>query len=168
MVLRCLPLILIAGSLFVAFGCRSTPARPPAQVEYVPPTRSSEVATIQGSRRRPGFLDEDHLGYVLMVDRKYLANPAKNWNRPVLLGPGLRIITAEYLNPPYNARADLTLDVKPGVSYQLKIVNGTEGADGKRFNDFWIVETAKGTIVTLVHHAEVTGSKGSYNPFSIN
>jgi hypothetical protein len=166
MAIRCLPLMTIAGGLLVLDGCRTATTTAGAS-GYVPPARSTEVATILGSRRRPGFLAEDHLGFVLMVDRKIVANADKAWNQPLNLAAGKRTITAEYRNGSSSARADLELDVKPGATYHLKIVNGTEG-EGRRFNDFWIVDARTGSVVTSVYHAEISGGNSNYNPFSVN
>lgn len=166
MAMRCLPLIAIAGGLLVLAGCR-TATKVASGSTYAPPARSTETATITGSRRRPGFLAEDHLGYVLLVDSKFVANAEKAWNEPLPIAAGRRVITAEYRNGAFSARADLVLEAAPGATYQLKIVNGTEGTDGKRFNDFWIVDTRSGGVVTSVHHAEISGGAGNYNPFSV-
>jgi hypothetical protein len=169
MVMRCLPWILIAGSLLVGLvGCRSSTYRGAAQSEYRPPAESAEVARLIGTRRRPGFLAEDHVGYVLLVDRTFVPNPRRNWDQPLLLAPGRRIITAEYLNGPFSARVDIVLEARPGASYELKIANGVEGGEGRRFNDFWIVNSADGSVVTQVHHVLVSGSSGNYNPFQVN
>lgn len=166
MAMRCLPLIAIAGGLLVLAGCR-TVTKVPSGSAYVPPARGADTATITGSRRRPGFLSEDHLGYVLLVDSKFVTNAEKAWNQPLVIPAGRRIVTAEYKNGAFSARADLTLEAVPGAAYQLKIVNGTEGGDGKRFNDFWIVDTRSGQVVTTVYHAEISGGTGNYNPFSV-
>lgn len=166
MAMRCLPLIAIAGGLLVAAGCKSV-SKPPAQSGYNAPSPGTEVATLIGTRRRPGLLAEDHLGYVLLVDSRFVANAEKAWNQPLAIAAGRRVITAEYRNGTSTARADIVLETKPGASYQLKIVNGTEGTDGRRFNDFWIVEARTGAVVTSVYHTSVAGGPDRYNPFSV-
>ena len=168
MALRCLSVLLIAGSLLFSFGCRASTYRAAAQTEYQPPAESSGVARLTGTRRRPGFLAEDHVGYVLLVDRMFVPEPRKNWAKSVLLAPGTRIITAEYVNGPASARVDIVLEAQPGASYELKIANGTDGNTGRRFNDFWIVNSSDGAVVTRVHHVPISGGAGTYNPFQIN
>jgi len=166
MAMRCLPLLAIAAGLFVTAGCH-TKTKVPSDSGYAVPSPGTEVATITGSRRRPGFLSEDHLGYVLLVDSKFVRDASKAWNQPLKIAAGRRIITAEYRNGTFTARADLVLEARPGATYQLKIVNGTEGGEGKRFNDFWIVDARSGGLVTDVHHAEISGNAAPYNPFSV-
>jgi len=168
MALRCLSVLLIAGSLFFSFGCRASTYRAAAQSEYQPPAESAGVAQLTGTRRRPGFLAEDHVGYVLLVDRRFVPEPRKNWDKPVLLAAGTRIITAEYANGPFSARVDITLEAQPGARYELKIANGIDGSNGRRFNDFWIVNSSDGAVVTRVHHVPVSGGTGAYNPFQVN
>jgi hypothetical protein len=164
---RCLLLFALAGGWFFSLGCQHQTDGPAAQSEYKPPGRGAETAVIQGMRRRMGFLADDHLGYILLVDRKFISNARRGWDKPIVLEAGKRTLTAEYTYGPFTARADIVLEVKPGASYQLRIMNGTEGADGSRFNDFWIVD-ASGRVVSQVQHAPISGGNSNYNPFSVN
>jgi hypothetical protein len=156
----------VCGALLVA-GCSTTSTGAAAQSAYQPPDKGAEIGTIKGTRRRLGFLADDHYGYVLLVDRKFISNPRKGWDKPVPLTAGRHTITAEYTYGPYTARADIVLEVKAGTSYQLMVLNGTEGADGSRFNDFWIVDSS-GKVVSQVYHATISGGNSNYNPFSVN
>jgi hypothetical protein len=166
MLMRCFSLALGVCSVLLFAGCNTASTGAAAQSAYQPPEKGTEVSSLKGTRRRLGFLADDHYGYVLLVDQRFIPNARKHWDKSILLSAGRHTITAEYTYGPYMARGDIVLEVKPGTTYQLMVLNGTEGPEGSRFNDFWIVDSS-GKVVSQVYHASVSGGS-NYNPFSVN
>src|SRR5262245_62040354 len=110
----CLLLIVFAAGL--GTGCQTKSEGAAAQSEYKAPARGADVGILKGTRRRMGFLADDHLGYVLLVDRKFVPNARKSWDKPIMLEAGRRTITVQYTYGTFTARADIALEVKPGTT----------------------------------------------------
>jgi hypothetical protein len=149
-----------AGLVAVLAGCSTAP-EVPAEEFYQPPAPGAGVATLRGSSiKENGFFGSEHRGFVSMIDLRTVPDAAEHWDDPVVLRPGKRSVTAEYRYSNFMSRAYLAFEAKPGASYQLMIKNSRDdAADGRLYNDFWIVDLATGKTVTPVYHRQLSGGK---------
>ena len=156
---RALPLLL---SLFLPLfsGCATDSGTPPPN-RFQPPAAGAEIAFLKGMEiKEPGMFGSDHTAYVISVGQLKVDQPEDNWDKPLAVLPGKRTIGVEYHYSNFHARAQLTVQLRPGVTYQLKIKPGREyEPDGPLFNEFWIEDTSNGQPVTDVAHRPLTGGK---------
>lgn len=102
----------------------------------------------------------EHRGFVSMVDLKVVPDAADHWDQPLALSPGHRSVTVEYHYSNFMTRAYVQFDALAGGNYQLMIKNTREeSADGRMYNDFWIVDLSTGHIVTPIYHRQLSGGK---------
>ena len=152
------PLLFAAGLLATLAGCE-TVSTVPAEDTYQPPPPGVAVVHLKGSSiNEDGMFGSQHRGFVIMVDLKSVQDAADHWDEPVLLTPGHHTIAAEYRYSNFMTRAYIPFDAKAGGNYQLMIKSG-QGEDGRRYNDFWIVDLAINQPVTPVYHRQVSGGK---------
>ncbi len=148
--------------LALLFGCETGPEFS-VEGTYVPPRAGTvAVATIRGSLiKDSGFLEGDHLGFVMMIDAMFVRGSESNPMEPLALAPGRHSIVAKYLHSNFQTQAFLTFEAAAGDAYQLMIKNGTEAPDEQRYCEFWIADLTTGKSVSEVHHRRVSGGKTS-------
>ncbi len=147
--------ILVLGS-----GC-SNLSSSSSDDNYQPPAPGRAAAYLKGSNfSEGGLFGTDHRVFAFMVDMQWVRDAADQWDHPLALAPGHHTIGVEYSYSNFIARADVSLEAKPGVTYQIMLGDGHEdGPDARLFCEFWIVDKSTGKAVTQVYHRQVTGGK---------
>ncbi len=137
---------------------------PEEQTYHAPASHTGSVAYIRGTKIEDHrvFYD-DHFAYVLMIDGKFVRNPDKDWDQPLALTPGSHLIAVEYKLSVFRARYSFRINIKPGVTYAVKINPGVAGPDERRYCDFSILDATTGTPVTEVRRSNVSGGVKTAN-----
>ena len=148
-----------ASLIFILLaGCATDDATPADQHYRHPPAGLGQSAWIKGSKIEvSGLFAAPHLGYVLMIDGKFVINPKANPEQPIPIAPGPHEVSAEYSYSVFTARASLNFEATSGSTYVLKINPRLEGGDERRFCDMSIVDAATGQPVSPVKSSYVTG-----------
>ena len=148
-----------AGMMALMAGCESA-GHVAAKDAYQPPPTGAPAALVRGSEiSEGGLFGDEHRGFVGMIDLQPIEDAARRWNEAIALTPGSHTIVAEYRYSNFMTRAYVPLEAKAGVTYQLMIRNSRNDAEGRLYNDFWIVDTSTGAPVTAVYRRQVTGGK---------
>ena len=149
----------LASLIFILLaGCATDDAVPADQLYRHPPAGAGQSAWIKGSKiEESGLFASHHLGYVLMIDGKFVLNSKENPEQPIPITPGTHEISAEYSYSIFTARAALSFEAKSGGTYVLKISPRLEGEGERRFCDMSVVDAATGQPVSPVKSSYVTG-----------
>lgn len=154
-----IPIRSVASLIFILFaGCATDDAIPAEQLYQQPAAGTGTSARIKGSMiEDSGLFAAKHMGYVLMIDGKFVLNALENCEQPILLAPGPHDISIEYRYSVFNARTAFGFDAQKNAGYVVKISPGIEGSDERRYCDISIVDASTGQAVTPVKHCYVTG-----------
>ena len=92
---RAIPALAATGLLLLA-ACSTTSESDLAGRYKSPDGGGADLAQISGTRSGGGLWDEDHRGYVLLIDNLFVPDARTNWQKPLTLAPGEHVITAVY------------------------------------------------------------------------
>jgi hypothetical protein len=146
------------GSFILLTGCATDDGIPPDQVYQAPSLGAAGVAHITGTKVvESGLFADNHVGYVLMVDDKFVPNALDEWNQPIALSPGWHEIAAAYQSGVFSSRTTFRFKAAAGSPYLLKIAAGLESDGDHRYCNFSIVDGTTGTPVTAIKHCNVSG-----------
>ncbi|MEI7552490.1 MAG: hypothetical protein WCL24_09190 [Verrucomicrobiota bacterium] len=149
-------------SLLLLSGCATDGGIPAEQYYQAPALAEAQAAHILGSTvMESGLFATNHVGFVLMIDSRFVANGADNWNQVITLSPGWHRLTTQYSQSVFSARAEFRIEVRPGASYEVRIAPGVEDPDERRYCNLSIVDVATGQAVTPVKHANVSGGQNA-------
>lgn len=139
-------------------GCATDDTIPADQLYRHPPAGTGHATWIKGSKiEETGLFASHHLGYVLMIDGRFVLNSKENPEQLIPIAPGPHEISAEYSYSVFTARTILSFEAKSGSTYVL-IINPRLDSDGeRRFCDMSVVDAATGQPVTPVKNSYVTG-----------
>jgi|GEM_PF-1715470 len=144
--------------ILVLAGCATDNDLPAEQLYQAPALGAAAAARLTGTKVvESGIFADDHIGYALMVDNKFVQDALQEWNRPIALAPGWHEIAASYQSGGFSSRTTIRFQARAGFSYLLKIAAGTESDGDHRYCDFSIVDAATGAAVTAVKHCNVSG-----------
>lgn len=148
-------------------GC-AVPIRPiPTELQYTEAAATAESSTIVGSQENSSWAD-DFTAYVLAIDGKRVMSERKGWNKPIRISEGPHRLTVTFVRGVFNASANLQLDAKAGVAYQLKFVTDVGINGTNTYCDFWIVDTSNEKPVTEIVRGPVSGGgNGAFVPIFI-
>ncbi|MBK8856737.1 MAG: hypothetical protein IPN11_03375 [Opitutaceae bacterium] len=149
----------LATLIFILLaGCATDDAIPADQLYRHPPAGTAQGTWIKGSKIEvSGLFAAPHLGYVLMIDGKFVLNAKENAEQPIAITPGPHEISAEYSYSVFTARTALSFEAKAGGTYVLNIKPRLEGEGERRFCDMSVVDAATGQPVSPVKSSYVTG-----------
>ena len=133
---------LLAATLLLA-ACTSPPGGAPPAAPAGPPTLP---ATIRGSQETSTLLDH-FTAFVSAVDGETVNASRQEWDAPVSLAPGRRVLAVEFVRGAFFARTELTLDARPGAAYELRHASDAQVYGAHTFCEFWIVDLATGGTV---------------------
>lgn len=143
---------LLTGLLLA--GCTTptsepTPASPVTIAPAIAPGPAADLtpATIKGSEETSTLLD-NFTAFITAVDGEKFASGRKGWNQPVRLPPGRHRLAVEFIRGAFFARAELTLEAKPGAAYELRHASDAQVYGEHTYCEFWIVDLATGEKVT--------------------
>jgi hypothetical protein len=146
------------GSVILLAGCATDDGIPADQLYQAPSMEGAGVAHITGTKVvESGLFADNHIGYVLMVDDKFVPNALDNWNQPIALSPGWHEIAAAYQSGVFSSRTTFRFKAAAGSPYILKIAAGLESDGDHRYCNFSIVDGTTGTPITAVKHCNVSG-----------
>jgi hypothetical protein len=144
-------------SILIA-GCATDDTIPAELLYRHPPAGTAQGTWIKGSKTEDtGLFASSHLGYVLMIDGKFVLNSKEYPEQPIPITPGAHEISAEYSYSVFTARTALSFEAKSGSTYALKVNPRLESDGERRFCDMSIVDAATGQPVSLVKNCYVTG-----------
>jgi hypothetical protein len=131
--------LLAAALVLVMGGCTTAPKAPvPA-----PPAADLRPATIRGSEETSALLD-NFTAFVRAVDGQRLTAGRAGWNQPVVLKPGPHRLEVAFMRGSFFAQAELTLDVRPGATYEVRQTNDAQVYGAQTYCEFLIVDLASG------------------------
>jgi hypothetical protein len=131
-------------------GCTST-KNIPNSISYIEPKNVTNIATIRGLYdTKIGVFNHPAL-YVYSVDGRLIKNAEKSWNNDLKIETGIRQIGIEYLYGSFNARANITINVKDGSSYQIQYIPPSSVFNYQGGSiDVWIEDKSNNKVVSKV------------------